>query len=183
MNESVRDLLVEYCGSLEAIRRAIRRAASEADRQALCAMERDLQWAIEYMATGYLPARSIGCYRRVVPVDPQRVLLCFTAAVAPASSLSATERARQKMLPVLDMLSVQERQAYLSVVGEGISYRQAARMMGISRASVQMYVSRAKVKIARRVVRSTHIDGETVREHKNGAQTTRTAPKVNQPSA
>lgn len=36
------------------------------------------------------------------------------------------------------------------VVGEGLSYKEAAEIMGVKRATVQSYVERAKVKISKR---------------------------------
>lgn len=148
MNDSLRGLLTEYCASLAQIRKSINQAkknGSEKDIATLSAMERELQWNIEYMATGFPPAAS---GRRTIPVDPQKVLIWFTSPhSAPTLSI---ERVRVQILSALDVLSRQEREAFLMIVGEGLSYAEVAQMMRVGKSTVQSYVERAKAKISER---------------------------------
>lgn len=146
------DLLNEYCSSLDVVRKLIKQAKTSElmdDLSKLNAMERDLQWSIEYMMTGFPPTiRSSRC----ISVDPQKVLIWFTTP-HPAPILTV-ERTRQKILSALDILTHQEREAFLMVVGEGLSYREVAEMMGVRRSTVQCYVERAREKIKKRQKRS-----------------------------
>jgi len=151
VREDMRDLLDEYCKSLATVRKLIRQARAngrEADLKILYGMEQDLQWTIEYMVTGFPPPQSTGPYRRTIPVDPQKVLVWFSSP--PPPPLLPVEQVRRKILAALDILSPQEKEAYLMVVGEGLSYGEVAKMMGVKRATVQSYVKRAKVKISKR---------------------------------
>jgi RNA polymerase sigma-70 factor (ECF subfamily) len=101
------------------------------------------------MMTGFPPTiRSSRC----ISVDPQKVLIWFTTP-HPAPILTV-ERTRQKILSALDILTHQEREAFLMVVGEGLSYREVAEMMGVKRSTVQCYVERAREKIKKRQKRS-----------------------------
>jgi len=161
VHEGLRDQLDEYCESLARVRKLIRRAKEngwEADLKILYGMEKDLEWTIEYMVTGYPPPQSTGPYRRAIPVDPQKVLVWF--AYPPPLPLLPVEQVRLKILAALDILSPQEKEAYLMVVGEGLSYKETAEIMGVKRATVQSYVERAKVKISkRRAIQQKH-EGE-----------------------
>lgn len=146
MNEPL-DLLSEYCATLAGVRRLIRQAlaAGSADLAQLRAMERDLEWTIEYMTTGYPPQ---GRSSRSISVDPQKVLVRFSQPLH-APTLPA-ERIRIQLLSVLDILSPQEREAFLMVRGEGLSYGETAKLMGIKKSTVQYYVESAQAKIAKR---------------------------------
>lgn len=151
MNEPI-DLLSEYCATLAGVRRLIRQAlaAGSADLAQLRSMERDLEWTIEYMTTGYPPQ---GRSARSISVDPQKVLVRFSKPLH-APTLPA-ERIRMQILSVLDLLSPQEREAFMMVRGEGLSYGETAAIMGVKKGTVQDYVNRAQAKIAKRRQRAS----------------------------
>lgn len=155
LREELRELVEEYCQSLALVRKAIRRAEKEGrkhDLSLLRGMERDLEWTIEYMLTGYPPEPSRP--RRYIPIDPQKAITLFRYQPQPGPTLKV-EKVRLQILEALDILSEREREAFLMVVGEGLSYGETAKYMGVSKATVQEYVRRAKEKIsARRVIRS-----------------------------
>lgn len=155
MRDELRGLVEEYCQSLALVRKAIRRAEKEGrkhDLSLLRGMERDLEWTIEYMLTGYPPEPSRP--RRYIPVDPQKAISLFRYR-PPSGPTLKIEKVRLQILEALDVLSEKEREAFLMVVGEGLSYGETAKYMGVKKATVQEYVRRAKEKItARRVIRS-----------------------------
>ncbi len=139
------ELLHEYCQSLKNIRQLIRQTSGPDDLSTLRSMERDLEWTIEYMVTGY-PSKVRS--RRTIPVDPQKVLVHFSEPLhEPTLQI---EKIRIQLLTALDILSPQEREAFLMVKGEGLSYGETADLMGISKSTVQDYVNRAKAKISKR---------------------------------
>ena len=72
------ELLKEYCESLKGVRHLKYRAQkhqNKIDVSLLGGMESDLEWTVEYIATGYMAVYSEGDYKKVVPVDPQEVLV------------------------------------------------------------------------------------------------------------
>jgi RNA polymerase sigma factor (sigma-70 family) len=152
LHPATRELFESYCATLAGVRSAARRASSEDrafDRAQLSSMAFDLEWAIEYMVTGFPPESGSGPYHRTLPVDPQRVLQQLAAA-NPARRLMPVERTRRLVLAALDILSPTERDCYLMIIGEGLSYGEVARMLRVSKSTVQTHMSRAKTKVARR---------------------------------
>jgi len=108
-------------------------------------MERDLVWTIEYMTTGYMPEYSVGRYKKIVPVDPQKVIShCSKPLVSNKPSKNNLTDSLQELLKVL---RDNEREALMLVVIEGISYGKAAKFMGIKRGTVSSLVTRAKKKL------------------------------------
>ena len=67
-----------------------------------------------------------------------------TQAADPAGSLSNDQK--RKVVDVLLKLSPRERQCYILHVAYGLSYAEIALEMKVSKASVQKFVERAKVK-------------------------------------
>lgn len=60
MNENLRELVAEYYEALSGVRELKAKArkrqeAGYADLAILKSMEKDLEWVIEYMMTGYMP--------------------------------------------------------------------------------------------------------------------------------
>lgn len=61
MNENLRGLAADYYEALRGVRELKakakkRREAGNADLIILSSMEKDLEWVIEYMMTGYMPS-------------------------------------------------------------------------------------------------------------------------------
>lgn len=61
MNENIRELAAEYYEALRGVRELKAKArkrqeAGEADLAILRTMEEDLEWVLEYMLTGHMPA-------------------------------------------------------------------------------------------------------------------------------
>ena len=141
------ELLNEYCASLATVRKLIRKAMkiNSSDLPQLRAMERDLEWTIEYMTTGYPPT---GRSSRSISVDPQKVLVRFSKPLHEPTL--PVERLRMRVLTALDALSPQERDAFMMVKGEGLSYGEAAKLMGVKKGTVQEFVNRAQAKISKR---------------------------------
>ena len=75
LNDDLYELLEEYCSSLKGVRHLKHKAQKnhkKHDASLISSMESDLEWTIEYMATGYMPTYSEGHYIKIVPVDPQK---------------------------------------------------------------------------------------------------------------
>ncbi len=145
MRADRRTLLDSYCHTLALVRR-LRARAADADKVILTGMEADLEWTVEYLAAGVPPpGRSRS---RTIPVDPQKVIERMTR---PASApLASRERARSQVATALGVLSKQEREVYLLVVGEGFSLAEVAEFLMVSRLAVKEYLRRARRKLSRR---------------------------------
>ena len=142
------DLAPQYLESIATVRRLAAKAlrdGNDLDLPILRGMDENLQWTLKYMATG--DDRATYTNRRPVPVDPTQ-LGEWIEAMQMASPIRDTEQPRMDVLPVLDQLSERELEAYLLVKGDGFSYADAARLMGIGKWTVRDYIERAKAKIA-----------------------------------
>lgn len=154
MDRCLNDLIVEYCESLKCIRKLIAKAQNRKDEDGkrdasiLSGMERDIKYAIEYMVTGYMPMYSEGQYKKVVPVDPQKILVNISRKKSKIDIPWYEEILLQERIrDVLKDLSPQERESLLMVKGQGFSYGETAKYMKIKKATVHTYVERAYKKI------------------------------------
>lgn len=144
-------LLIEYCESLQKVRHLKHKAQNyhwKIDASLLGGMESDLEWAMGYMVTGYPPLYSEGDYKKIVPVNPQEVLIHFSQSMYKSWPEDNENVMSRKLNQVMnEVLTEKERDAVRMVLGEGISYGKAGRFLGIKRSSVQSIVRRAVNKI------------------------------------
>lgn len=151
MNDDLKGLLEEYCSSLKGIRHLHNEAKKKNrkhDASLISSMESDLEWTIEYMATGFMPAYSEGHYKKVVPVDPQKIFLWANKSPE-AIDYEKQKKNRELIDDLLKPLTDREAEAVLLVKAYGVSEGKAAWMMGISKDTVSCYVDRAINKIFR----------------------------------
>lgn len=151
MHDCLKELLKEYEESLKGIKQLKNKVKerqcdkSKVDTSLINGMERDLEWTIKYMKTGYMPEYSIGRYKNIVPVDPQKVLsLCSKPLV---SSKPSKNKLTDSLLELFKVLRDKEKEALMLVVIEGISYGKAGKYLGIKRKTVESIVRRAKKKL------------------------------------
>jgi DNA-directed RNA polymerase specialized sigma24 family protein len=153
------NLLDEYLDSLATVRRALRQAQQRRDNhndeqaaldyQQLTSMERDLLWAVEYLETGRVPDYHRGVHRWTVPVDPQ-LLQRMIKARANATAKPRWVTRSPELGELLGILTPREKEAFVLVRGQGISFRQTARYMGVrSPGTVSNLVRRAERKVRR----------------------------------
>ncbi|MGE5528081.1 MAG: sigma factor-like helix-turn-helix DNA-binding protein [Patescibacteria group bacterium] len=135
-------LLDSYCHTLALVRR-LKARAPEADRPILAGMEADLGWIVEYLAGGFPPPGQSRA--RTIPVDPQKVLARMRCPASPP--LASRERARAQVAKALGVLSPQEKETFLLVVGERFSLGEVAEFLRINRSTVQSYLNRARAKL------------------------------------
>jgi DNA-directed RNA polymerase specialized sigma subunit len=112
------------------------------DVRLIDSMARDVQWVIAYMDTGYPPALGKSDYQTVVPVDPKR--LNINRSIFVGISIHDTQ---VMVAEVIGELPDREREALLMVVCQGLSYSDAADLLGVKKSSVQSYVKRAIYKV------------------------------------
>jgi DNA-directed RNA polymerase specialized sigma24 family protein len=102
------------------------------------------------MVTGYPPMYSEGDYKKVVPVDPQEVLVYFSQSMYKSWPDDNESMMYKKLKLVMDtILTKKENDAVKMVLGEGLSYGKTGKYLGINRKSVESIVRRAVAKIKR----------------------------------
>lgn len=151
MRECLNELLEEYCESLDGVRHLKYKAQKQHEKldvSLLGGMENDLEWTIGYMVTGYPPMYSEGDYKKVVPVDPQKVLVYFSQSmyqIWPDDNESMMSMKLKKVMN--EVLTEKEKDAVKMVLGEGLSYGKTGKYLGLKRKSVESLVRRAIAKI------------------------------------
>jgi RNA polymerase sigma-70 factor (ECF subfamily) len=138
------DLIREYRKSLRLLR-------SAKTKPMFCgSMVSDVEFAIEYMATGHIPGTKWTVARwplrkREIPVDPI-MMARFVQNREPIAA--APDHVVRLLESLLKSLSPLERDAYELVRGRGYSFTQAGKLIGCNKGSVQNFVQRAEKKIA-----------------------------------
>ncbi|MEK5167129.1 sigma factor-like helix-turn-helix DNA-binding protein [Paenibacillus sp. FSL R5-0527] len=123
----------------------------EEEQEVVTAMLSDVQYAIEWLSLGHVPAPRRGIYRRsreqrTVHFDPLHLQSwAQPAAVGSPTTLSGFERTQ--IDEALRTLSERERQAFTLHVALCFSLAQTALEMNTSKSTVQKYVERARAKI------------------------------------
>ena len=151
LHDCLNELLEEYCDSLKGVRHLKYKAQKQKqklDASLLGGMESDLEWTMGYMATGYMPYYSEGDYKKIVPVDPQEVLVHFSQSLYKSWPEESESEMKHKLRIVMnEVLTDKERDVVKMVLGEGISYGKAGKYLGIKRKTVETIVRRAVRKI------------------------------------
>jgi predicted DNA-binding protein (UPF0251 family) len=148
MHPALSALYQEYQDSLTTLRKGKARAKREGrahDLSKLTSMERETLWSMQWMTSGWMPEYSTGPYRRAFPIDPQMPIIIYGKYLRPSPTTADATKRIEKMVA---RLSRRENEAIMMVCAEGLSYDEAAKLMGVGRRStVQCYVARAKAKI------------------------------------
>lgn len=137
------NLIREYRLSLRILRSAKTRPENYGS------MVSDTEFAISYMESGHIPNTKWTVARwstrkREIPVDPQ-VMARLVQNRDPVAQ--APEHVVRLLELILKNLSPLEREAYELVRGRGYSFKQAAKLLGCNKGSIQNCVSRAEKKI------------------------------------
>ncbi|MDR6880408.1 sigma factor-like helix-turn-helix DNA-binding protein [Bacillus sp. 3255] len=124
----------------------------QADRRVINEMVSDCEWTIEWLETGRRPGNKRGierraAYQREKLMDPVRMQAYITQSSA-GSPANLSDWQRFQIEDALSRLSERERECYVLVHGECFSFSGIAGMLGISKGSVEVYVSRAQKKIS-----------------------------------
>ncbi len=168
----MQDLLQEYKQTrktLERAREAYRASEKVLDdqaiarRQLLGEMIGDVEYVIEWLETGRRPGNKRGierlaAYQREKPMDPIR-MQAFVAKSTAGSPANLTEWQRQQIEDALCELSERERECYVLAHGECFSHAEIARMLKITKSSVDTHIKRAQQKISDRLMNSLFLVG------------------------
>lgn len=166
------DLLKGYKETWKGLNAAYeaRRASAEvgneeamAERQIIGEMRGEVEWIIEWLETGRRPGNKRGverlaAYQREKPMDPVR-MQAFVAKSTAGSPANLTEWQRQQIEDALCELSERERECYVLAHGECFSHAEIARMLKITKSSVDTHIKRAQQKISDRLMNSLFLVG------------------------
>lgn len=111
----------------------------------------EMNYAIEWMRTGRQPNRRRGvdihdAYKRSILMD-----MDLLPDTPPEQESRITIVQKQAAVKVLMLLSPRELECYLLHASIGLSEREIAKSLKISRASVRKFVERAKYKVAQAI--------------------------------
>ncbi|MGM7635648.1 sigma-70 family RNA polymerase sigma factor [Bacillus sp. Hm123] len=155
----MRVLLYQYLQSLRAARKMLRPLKNkkvltereEMDKSLINSMIADLEYAIEWIKSGHNPDARRGIDKWGVYLTDPKVLdklpVAETYKVA-AKELSTLEN--DIIEDALCTLSKRERDVFMLVRVEGLSFEQAAELLDITKGAAQSYVERAEKKIEKR---------------------------------
>ncbi|MGG1389114.1 sigma factor-like helix-turn-helix DNA-binding protein [Brevibacillus brevis] len=129
--------------------------ANKSERQIISEMISSAEFVIEWLKSGRMPGNKRGierraAYEREKLMDPVR-MQAFVSRSTAGSPCNLTEWQRFQLEDALSSLTEREPECYVLTHGEGFSFDETARMLQISKSSVQTLVTRAQAKISDRV--------------------------------
>jgi len=133
------------------------------DLKIISAMERDLQYALEWMTTARRPGNRRGierrsAYQRTRLFDPLLVQKYFQAAggdpykmidLEPTDTLTQSEK--ERLEDALSELTDLEKEYYMLHYGRGFSLAEIGNMFCVAKGTVQTTIERAEKKITERI--------------------------------
>lgn len=127
----------------------------KSERQIIGEMIGSTEYVIEWLQTGRRPGNKRGierraAYEREKPMDPVR-MQAFVSQSTAGSPCNLTEWQKFQLEDALSSLTERERECYVLTHGEGFSFEETARLLKITKSSVQTHVTRAQAKITERI--------------------------------
>jgi RNA polymerase sigma factor (sigma-70 family) len=149
---SIAELEASYRATYRSLLEAKERAAAFEERDLICDMMSDVQYAIEWMRTGTVPGHRRGIERRATCQREQLTDPCLLPLYAerhcthPHASIITHEQ-RQHLENALCVLSARERECFELHYGTGYSYHDIAALLGLKKGTVQYYVQTGQKKL------------------------------------
>jgi len=142
----ITELITQYSAGirhLDRYRRSLDRADPNQDDEArtVSGMLSDMRYALDWMRRGRRPGSRRGAERR--DIYRRRELL--------ASAEPMTDDERRKLLDCVAVMTERELTCWLLHMAHGLTYSQISDRLGVSRASVQRFVERARDKVQRAI--------------------------------
>ncbi|MGO4498831.1 sigma-70 family RNA polymerase sigma factor [Paenibacillus sp. 2RAB27] len=124
----------------------------QADRRIINEMVADCEWTIEWLDSGRRPGNKRGierraAYQREKLMDPVR-MQAYKSQSSAGSPANLSDWQRFQIEDALSRLSDRERECYVLAHGECFSFSEIAGMLGVSKGTVEVYVTRAQKKIS-----------------------------------
>lgn len=141
------DLIIEYEHHRNELKKIHKRTECTESRSKISGMLREMSYVIQWMSEGRQPDTYKGAdkkqiYHKVLLENAD--LIPYTP---PAESRSLTEEEREALEAALLKLSPQERRCYTLHIADQMSMAEVAETLGITKSTVQGYITRAKTKM------------------------------------
>lgn len=148
-------LIFEYSQGLEGLHHLREQLPDnldgEIDKSYINSMIDSMSYSLEWMKNGRQP----GVYRGVDKKDAYRVLQYEDMDIIPdikeqygeRERLYMTSEQKEDLLHLLNRFSERERQCFIMYEAEQLTMQQIADELGISKATVQSYINRARTKV------------------------------------
>ena len=142
----ITELITQYSAGirhLDRYRRSLDRTDPDQNDEArtVSGMLSDMRYALDWMRRGRRPGSRKGVERR--DIYRRRELL--------ASAVPLTDEERRKMLDCVAVMTERELTCWLLHMAHGLTQNEIADRLGVSRASVRMYLERARQKVQERL--------------------------------
>lgn len=113
----------------------------------LNSMIAEVGWAVAYMRDGFNPDVIRGIHSREISMDPAIMDSIFAARKPSPKTGYVDPEMIEKANEILGRLTPREREAFLLVKVERLTYQEAGKRMGITNGATGQYVIRAQKKI------------------------------------
>ncbi|GLY09585.1 sigma-70 family RNA polymerase sigma factor [Pseudobacillus badius] len=158
---SMRVLLYQYRQSLREARKMLLPFDKEelteqeqADKTLINGMISDLEYAIEWLKVGRNPDTRRGIDKSGVYVTDPLVIETMPAIIEHQEERELSQSEKEMIEDALCSLSAREKDAFILVRVEGMTFEYAAELLGVKKGAVQSYVDRAEKKIEQRKLMS-----------------------------
>ncbi|MFM1652576.1 sigma factor-like helix-turn-helix DNA-binding protein [Brevibacillus sp. B_LB10_24] len=138
--------------------------ARKGDRRLVEEMIGSIDYVIEWLETCRQPGNRRGVerragYERERPMDPALMQVMFSSDSTAGSSCPLDKQEADQLEYVLSWLTERERDCFVLTHGECFSLEETAQLLGITKSSVQTYITRAQNKMAQRIASSLVLAG------------------------
>lgn len=141
------DLIREYRQGMKELERL---NVPEEEQNIINSMISDMRYALEWMQTAKMPGnkRAIerrAAYQKDITVDPLELQKFAYHEECTSSNINSWEE--EKIVACLSILSESQRECFYLHYGKMYSWQQIAEMMGVSKSTIQIHITRANKKI------------------------------------
>lgn len=161
----MQELIQEYTETLHSVER-MRDKATEDDKIILGSMASDLKYAIQWMMTGRQPGTRRGverlaAYQKEKSFDPLIMQKFFRSTCDSYywtedgnQENAITEWDKNRIEDALSVLTEREKEVYLMSRGQMLSYEDIAKLLCVSKSTIQKTIERAENKIYKQISQS-----------------------------
>lgn len=155
---SLRPLVFEYKQSLRELnklkdkykKKGERTKRDEADISIINSMIADVEYAIQWLQSGRNPDLRRGIDKTGVYLTDPRIIENLKVETNLPESKELSPEEKELIEDALCTLTRREKDAFMLVKVEGITFEYAAELLGIKKSSIQTYLDRAEKKIEKR---------------------------------
>lgn len=138
-----RKMYQEYCRENLSIQ-------DEEDKKVIASMIRDLEYVIEWLETGRNPDSRRGIDKEGVYSTNPQILDKIKIEQLEMEERELTREEKEMIEDALCELTQRERDVFIMIRAEGLTYEHVAELLGVKKSTVQTHLERAEKKIEKR---------------------------------